>query len=87
MVDTVHINVEESSLIQPIFDCGSALRHVHLCDSNGALFGSGHIDFAAVLKALEEISYDGFASVKVYRKAAWEVAARSSIAYLRSLPR
>ena len=85
MVDTVHMNVEESSLIQPIFDCGSALRHVHLCESNGALLGTGHVDFAAVLKALEEIDYDGFASVKVYRKATWEVAARSSIESLRAL--
>ena len=85
MVDTVHMNVEESSLIQPILYCGSTLRHVHLCESNGAIFGTGHVDFAAVTRALEGIGYDGFASVKVYRKAPWEVAARSSIEYLRSL--
>jgi len=85
MVDTIHMNIEERSLIQPILDCGSELRHVHLCESNGSLFGTGHIDFAAVLKALDVISYAGFASVKVYRGATLEEAARSSMDYLRRL--
>ncbi len=83
MVDTVHMNIEDSSVTQPIFDCAAALRHVHLCESNGGLFGSGHIDFAAVLHALDAIGYQRWASIKVYRKAAMEQAISSSIAYLR----
>ena len=83
MVDTIHMNIEETSLTQPIYDCGEELRHVHLCESNGAVLGSGHIDFGAVLKALGDIAYDGFASVKVYRKATLEEAAVSSMGYLR----
>jgi len=63
MVDTIHMNVEETSLTQPIRDCGPELRHVHLCESNGAVLGSGHIDFDAVLTTLDEIGYEGFASV------------------------
>ena len=85
MVDTIHLNIEEKSLIQPILDCGSDLGHVHLCESNGSLFGSGNIDFQSVLKALRDIDYDGFASVKVYRKASLEVGAPSSMEFLRSL--
>ena len=85
MVDTIHLNIEESSLSQPIYDCGEDLRHVHLCESNAGLFGGGHIDFAAVLQALDTIGYKGFATVKVYRKAGLKEAARSSIEYLRSL--
>ena len=85
MVDTIHMNVEDPSLTQPILDCGTNLRHVHLCESNGALFGSGHIDFRTVLKTLNSIGYDGFASAKIYRKATIREAAPSSIQYLRSL--
>jgi len=84
MVDTIHMNIEESSLVQPILDCGSDLRHVHLCESNGSLFGTGHIDFAAVLNALDQIGYDHFASVKVYR-IALEEGAKSSLTHLREL--
>lgn len=83
MVDTMHMNIEERSMVQPILDCGSPLRHVHLCESNGSLFGTGHLDFAAVLEALDTIGYKGFVSVKVYRGASIEEGARSSMDYLR----
>lgn len=82
MVDTIHMNIEESSLVQPILDCGAALRHVHLCESNGSVFGTGNVDFVEVLQALTKIGYDHFASVKIYRGATLEEAARSSIQYL-----
>ena len=85
MVDTIHMNIEERSLTQPILDCGPDLRHVHFCESNASLFGSGHIDFAAVIGALDEIGYDRFASVKVYRGAGLEEAARSSMEVLRKI--
>jgi D-psicose/D-tagatose/L-ribulose 3-epimerase len=87
MVDTVHMNIEEQSLTQPIYDCGSRLRHVHLCESNGGVFGTGRVDFAAVLRALSSIGYNGFGSVKVYRRATMEEAARTSIEALqRAMP-
>lgn len=85
MVDTIHMNVEERSLTEPILECGSSLRHVHLCESNGSLLGTGHLDFAAVLRALDRIGYEGFASVKVYRGASLEEAAHHSLRYLRRL--
>jgi len=84
MLDTIHMNIEEVSLTQPIRDCGSELRHVHLCESNAAHFGTGHIDFSAVCRTLDEISYDGFASVKVYREPL-EIGAQKAIEYLQRL--
>jgi D-psicose/D-tagatose/L-ribulose 3-epimerase len=84
MVDTVHMNIEERSLTQPIYDCGAELRHVHLCESNGGLFGTGHIAFGPILKALDDVAYGGFGSVKVYRRATMAEAAKTSIEYLRN---
>jgi D-psicose/D-tagatose/L-ribulose 3-epimerase len=83
MVDTIHLNIEERSLTDPILNCGKSLRHVHLCESNGGPFGTGHIDFMGVGRALKQIGYTGFASVKVYRQSDLETAARESIDYLR----
>ena len=85
MVDTIHMNIEETSLIQPIRDCGSALGHVHLCESSGGILGSGRIDFKAALAALDAVDYGGFASVKVYRKAGFREAAQESLEYLQGL--
>jgi sugar phosphate isomerase/epimerase len=86
MVDTIHMNIEEQSIVRPILDLGSELRHVHLCESNGSTFGSGHIDFAAVWQALLEIGYKHFASAKVYRGNSLQEDARSAMEYLRGLP-
>ncbi len=85
MVDTIHMNIEETSLVQPIQDCGARLRHVHLCESHGGLPGTGRIDFAAVLNALEGVGYPHFASVKVYRKVGPREAAKQSMAFFRKL--
>lgn len=85
MVDTIHMNIEEKSVVQPIMDCGAELGHVHLCESNGALLGSGHVDFHAVLKALEAVEYNGFASVKDYRSPDLAHSARSCLRFLRDL--
>ena len=84
MVDTIHMNIEEASLEQPIRECGSDLRHVHLCDNNGAHFGTGHLDFRSVLHTLDEIGYEGFASVKVYREPL-QIGASTAIDYLKGL--
>ena len=84
MLDTIHMNIEETSLTDPVYRCGRSLGHVHLCESNGSLLGSGHIDVQSVLRALEAVGYEGFASVKVYRKASLEEGARSSLEYLRN---
>ncbi|MBM3264290.1 MAG: sugar phosphate isomerase/epimerase [candidate division Zixibacteria bacterium] len=81
MVDTIHMNIEDRSLVQPIYDCGPALRHVHLCESHGGLPGTGHLDFHSVLLALDNIGYAHFASIKVYRKAGLREAAQKSMAY------
>ena len=83
MVDTIHMNIEETSLTAPIAGCGATLGHVHLCESNGGILGRGNIDFKSVLQALASVNYSGFASVKVYRKASLLAGALASLEYLR----
>ena len=84
MLDTIHMNIEETSLTDSIYRCGKSLGHMHLCESNAGILGKGHIDFQSVLLALKAVNYKGFASVKVYRKASFEAGARSSMEYLES---
>lgn len=85
MLDTIHMNIEERSMLETIRRHGGRLGHFHLCESNGGPFGSGNLDFAAVLAALDEVRYDKYASVKIYRDASWEDGARSAMEFLRRL--
>ncbi len=81
MLDSIHMNIEEVSVIEPIHAAGSDLRHFHLCESNGSFLGSGHLDIPGMFAALDEIRYSGFVSVKVYRHP-WETAATRTMEHL-----
>jgi sugar phosphate isomerase/epimerase len=83
MLDTIHLNIEERSVLQTIREHGRHIRHFHLCETNGGPYGSGNLDFPGVLRALEEVNYPHFASVKIYRKVDWEEAARTALTFVR----
>jgi sugar phosphate isomerase/epimerase len=78
MLDTIHMHIEERSMIATIQEHGRAIRHFHLCESNGARFGSGSINIPDALTALRSAGYERSVSVKVYREPDWEEAARSA---------
>ncbi len=78
MLDTIHIHIEERSMDETIRNHGRAIRHFHLCESNGGPFGSGSIDFPQVLSTLRATGYDRYVSVKIYRQLDWQDAARTA---------
>lgn len=84
MLDTIHLNIEERSVLGTIRAHGRRIRHFHLCETNGGPFGTGGLDFQGVLRALDGVNYRHFASVKIYRKVDWEEAARTAMAFLRN---
>jgi D-psicose/D-tagatose/L-ribulose 3-epimerase len=85
MVDTIHMNIEERSVTEPIHRVGKNLAHVHLCETNGAMLGTGHLDVPAVVSALTEIRYQGYVSVKIYRAVSWEQGAQGAMVYLKDI--
>jgi 5-keto-L-gluconate epimerase len=84
MLDTIHLNVEERSILDAMRLHAPRIRHFHLCETNGGPFGSGNLDFSSVLKTLKESGYAHFVSVKIYRKSTWEQAAAEAIEFIRS---
>lgn len=85
MLDTIHLNIEERSILQTIRDHGRRIRHFHLCETNGGPFGTGNLDFSGVLQTLAEVAYSHFVSIKIYRKVDWEEAARGACEFLRAM--
>lgn len=83
MLDTIHLNIEERSILETIRTHGRCIRHFHLCETNGGLFGTGSLDFRGVLRMLEEVGYAHFVSIKIYRHADWEEAASKALLFVR----
>ncbi len=60
MLDTFHINIEESSLDGPVRLVGDRLGHVHVFENHRGLFGTGHVDLGLILRTTLETGYQGY---------------------------
>jgi sugar phosphate isomerase/epimerase len=67
LLDTYHVNIEESSWTEPYLSVMDArkLFYVHLSDNNRLPPGKGLIDFPAILQTLIEGGYAGWLSAEV----------------------
>ena len=62
LLDTFHMNIEESSFEEAIMESRDFLRHTHFAENNRSMPGYGHLDFESILKTLHKIGYSGYIS-------------------------
>ena len=62
LLDTFHMNIEESSFERTIMDSKDFLQHTHFADNNRAMPGYAHIDFRSIVKTLNRIGFSKFVS-------------------------
>lgn len=87
LIDTFHLNIEESSWTRP-FELTLAqgkLFHVHLGDNNRLPPGRGLIDFRLILGALKAGSYQGYLSAELLAEPDADTAARQTLEFMRSI--
>jgi len=77
--DTFHFNIEEDSLTGVIPATINEINHVHISENNRGVPGAGHIDFAAVFKALKAVRYDGWMTIEAFGSALPDLAAATKI--------
>jgi sugar phosphate isomerase/epimerase len=87
LLDTFHVNIEESSWTEPFRQAMRAgkLFHVHLGDNNRLPPGRGLIDFPAILSTLEENGYTGWLSAELLGKPDPDTAGQETIDYMSHL--
>lgn len=76
LIDTFHMNIEETDIIKSIEDNINNIAYVHLADSNRWYPGRGHLDFAGVIKTLKEKGYNGDLSAECLPLPTKEEAAK-----------
>ena len=79
LYDTFHFNIEENSITEVIPATIAEINHVHISENNRGTPGAGHIDFAAVFKALRKAKYDGWMTVEAFGSALPDLAAATKI--------
>ena len=66
LLDTFHMNIEEDDLPAAIRSAAGRIGHVHLAENNRKLPGNGHLDWPAIMSALQEAGYDGFLTMESF---------------------
>ncbi|MBI1356283.1 MAG: TIM barrel protein [Acidobacteria bacterium] len=79
LLDTFHANIEEKSLEAAYRTCGPYLKHVHTCENDRGIPGSGHVSWSAVLRSIRETGYDGWLTIESFNANQPEIAAATAI--------
>ncbi len=85
LLDTFHMNIEESSIPDSIRNARQRLFHFHVADSNRRHPGAGHIDFAEIVDSLDSIGYEGFISAEISPLPDPDTAAAKAIEHFRGI--
>jgi D-psicose/D-tagatose/L-ribulose 3-epimerase len=84
-LDTYHMNIEESDMVQPVLDCGDKLVYVHIGESHRGYLGSGTVDFDNFFKALDRIGYKGPITFESFSSAVVSAQLSSMLGIWRNL--
>jgi len=85
LLDTFHMNIEESDIEASIRQCGAHIFHFHVADSNRWYPGAGHLDFKSILNVLFASGYQGYVSGEFLPKPDADSSARQALANLRKI--
>ncbi len=79
LFDTFHANIEEKSIGDGYRTVGRHLKHVHTCENDRGIPGSGHVEWDDVFRALREVGYDGWLTIESFGFALGDLSAAAAI--------
>ncbi len=79
LFDTFHANIEEKDVAQGYRTAGRHLKHVHTCENDRGIPGTGHVDWPGVFRALRDVKYDGWLTIESFGFSLGELSAAASI--------
>ena len=79
LFDTFHANIEEKDIGAGYRTLGKHLKHVHACENDRGIPGSGHVEWPGVFKALKDVGYDGWLTIESFGFALPQLSAAAAI--------
>ena len=81
--DTYHMNIEEDDPCRSLAEAAPYLAHMQISDSNRNQPGTGHLDWAAQLAALDAVGYDGYLALECRLRGEPEIVLPQTAAFIR----
>lgn len=63
-LDTFHANIEEKSIKNALISGGNDIYHIHFCENDRGIVGTGSINWQQVREGLEAISYKRWITIE-----------------------
>jgi D-psicose/D-tagatose/L-ribulose 3-epimerase len=79
LFDTFHANIEEKDIGAGYRTVGKHLKHVHTCENDRGIPGSGHVEWTSVFQALRDVRYDGWLTIESFGFALPNLSAAAAI--------
>ncbi len=79
LFDTFHANIEEKNIADGYRTVARHLKHVHTCENDRGIPGSGHVEWPAVFQALRDLKYDGWLTIESFGFTLGELSAAAAI--------
>lgn len=79
LFDTFHANIEEKNIADGYRAIGRHVRHVHTCENDRGIPGSGHVEWDDVFRALRDINYGGWLTIESFGFALGDLSAAAAI--------
>jgi D-psicose/D-tagatose/L-ribulose 3-epimerase len=79
LLDTFHSNIEEKTITDAVEVLGKRIHHVHTCENDRGIPGSGHVDWTGLMSALTRVGYDQWFVIESFGSAIPELAAAACI--------
>jgi len=79
LFDTFHANIEEKDVAAALRSVAPHLKHLHACENDRGIPGSGHTDWRGVFSTLRELRYDGWVTIESFGFTLGDLSAAASI--------
>lgn len=73
-LDTFHMHLEEKDSAAAIRRAGSRIYHVHACENDRGIPGTGQVNWTAVAQALQDVNYDGAVVIESFTPEVQSIA-------------
>ena len=73
-LDTFHMHIEEKNTCEALVRAGKHLIHLHTCENDRGIPGTGQVNWAGVHSALKQIGYKGAGVIESFTPALTAIA-------------
>jgi D-psicose/D-tagatose/L-ribulose 3-epimerase len=79
LADTFHANIEEKSIGKALISAGKHLKHLHSCENDRGIPGSGNVNWAEFFQTVKAIGYDRWMVIESFGFSLGGLSAAASI--------